>query len=394
MLKTKFYFSAFFFLLAAIPFLTSMGSIGCDSTTTPAPTPAVTPTVTSVLDTEGNILDAADSTVSVNVGLIVVFSTAMTVSTVTSTTVPLVCDGTTVATTITPITITDVAANSVFKIFPDADLSQVVSCTFTITTGVQSSGGAALASASDYIFTSGCASSDDFTNSATLAACYSFNNTSNQTNVVNTFPDDGTITIESGQLQFAMGPTTSVLNPGVSGFNFLPSAAKAISAGEDFTVQLTIASGTLMVDGDLVGLMIVPSMSEEFDDVFICAFQIANGGADTECLGAAVEGTIFTLGVEDTGPDCDLGVGTPPGDFAPNLVFQISRVGSTFTCSEKLVTDSNFTIVNDSGVPATVDISSLAGDVFIGIIGASANGASTYLVDDLLFTVGGAVGQD
>jgi hypothetical protein len=80
-------------LFAAVPFLISMGSMGCGSSTTPAPTPPTAFTIESLEDSDGNTIDTTGSTIVAESGLVTTFSVAANATTVDTDSLTLACTG-------------------------------------------------------------------------------------------------------------------------------------------------------------------------------------------------------------------------------------------------------------------------------------------------------------
>lgn len=217
-------------VLAAFATTVQLSSCGGGSSATPTPTPTV-PTISSVTGittaTTTSATIAATGTTGISVlatnPLTITFSTAMDTATITTSNISLSCGGT--AQTIT-IANTNSPTNTIFTVTPSANTAQVTSCTLTIGTGVESADAGALAAAATYAYTTGCATSDDFTNSTTLTDCWTEQASS-----------AGTTAMSSNALTLT---TTAAVNAGQG-----PAVSKAFASSDTSitqTVKLTVTN--------------------------------------------------------------------------------------------------------------------------------------------------------
>jgi hypothetical protein len=340
------------------------GDSGSDGSS--ATTDTTGPTVSSTQDSSGTSI-ATDTAVSVNTTFCCLFSEAIDITTCTTSTLQLSCGGSSVTGTVDTSVDSDSITNNECCLNPDSALSQKTSCTFTCTNEIKDTSGNE-GTTSQQTATTGCASSDDF--SADSSACYEFSNTSNQTNDISN-AEAASIAMTGGQLVFDMSTVNSdpSANP-----NNRPSAEKTVSG--DFDIQIKVVSLTADNDDAIVKFTIAPTSGSSTQNAFTC--QLSR----TQCIMGQATGGVGSTAFDAA---CHLG-----GATSANIDLRVVRAGTTFQCFRRL-SGGDFVQVGGDITNANLEDTI---SVEIEATSRSTSGTGEYVLDDLVFNSGGAVGQD
>lgn len=343
------------------------------STTESDTTTSSSATVSGLEDASGNALTSS-SKVSTCPSFCAVFSAAIDTATCTTSTLTLSCNGTAVTggTVVIPSD-TDGISDNECCLNPVCPIPQASSCTFTVS-GVKDKNGSTVGSGTVSV-TTNCRSSDDF--SANSASCYSFKNTTNQTNSIEN-TKTAALTISDGSATFDM-------NTNNSQFETSTNAALGKEVSGDFDLQVTVKS--MFVDNNNANIKLLVQPKSAFSggtltNAFSCGFH------RNHCHARMI--TAGTLVMNEDDAACDQG-GSVPGSFGPNLSLRVVKSGSTYKCYRKL-SNGSFTQIG-----ADQTNTSLSGETnFIGLHATSysTSGDTSYTVDDWTFNSGSVTGQD
>lgn len=283
-------------------------------------TVASTPTVSSVTGTAASSGSSATIATTGTTGvsgavaapLTVTFSTAMSTSTVTGG-MSLECpDG-------TSQTVTNASTSSTaFTVTPSAALPQQTACVLNLPATITASNGAALA-ATTYTYTTGCGTSDDFSNSSTLSNCWTAAESS-----------AATISIASNVLN--MSTSTD------PGFSMVQEYKSFGSDNVTTTVSIPTFSG-ITSSGDNCGIWLQDG-SSAFTGVMAV---VSTDGGDIKINNALINGSSDEL-------SASLGTGTSSAALSGTLFLRITQSGSTVTVSYRLGSSGAFTDMTSKSV--------------------------------------------
>ncbi|MBI1909807.1 MAG: Ig-like domain-containing protein [Deltaproteobacteria bacterium] len=344
---------------------------------------ATAPTLSTLKDSSGNTLASTGSTVRVSSSFLFTFTEAMDTTSLSTNTVTLSCNGTAVTGKVAASTDSDGIADNEFTFDPDANISQRRSCTLTVvggSDGVKDATGNPLAENLAYTMTSGCGSSDDFSNAETLANCFVFSNSSNQKNAAGG-SSGAAITLASERVK--LDHSTDFISV-ENGFNTVPSLAKEVSG--DFSAEITFTSMFLEATTTIVGIGVAPTMGEGTSNLLLCG-QVATGCSTT----TYTSGTLAAQG----GSSCALTEVAMAGSInltvSTSITLRVVRSGTTFSCFRKAEGQSSFTQIGNN-----ITQPNLSGNLFLAIYGASygMGGTTEFTADNLTFNSGSAVEQD
>ncbi|MBI2082075.1 MAG: hypothetical protein HYT76_00765 [Deltaproteobacteria bacterium] len=324
-------------------------------------------------DSDGNTIQTND-TVSPSTDFCVKFTESVDLTTCTTETLTLICDGTATSGSINTSVDTDAVVDNECCFLPSQALPAGASCTFLVSGVVDKSSNEVAETTVTVTTTDGassstsCTSSDDY--SKDTSSCYKFNNTTNQTDTVAN-SEAAAVTITGGQLKFDM----TTYNSKFDAFNILPSASKEVSG--DFDAQITVSSMTVDSMNAAVKLIVVSSLEENKDKFFQCALT------SIDCYKGSSNGGFSTDSA------CDQ-PGSASGSFTPNISIRVVRSGSTFQCFRKLSSGSFVQIGSDTS------LTNMPTGAFLAITAQSesTSGSAEFILDDLTFNSGKAVGQD
>jgi hypothetical protein len=355
---------------------------GCGGTTSSGGD-TTAPTVSLISPTNGETDVIADTTVAIT------FSEAMDPATLTTSNIGLSAGGSAVT---SELSIS--SDDKTVTLTPSAALDPVIEYTATVATGVKDAAGNALASASVNSFTTRCASTDDFTNSATLDACYGFyqfaigtpldQETIAGTLLASLTLGDSLLTYQNNN-QSASAQTTGA-----------PYLAKILADG-NFSVVLQVSSLTQLTVGDDSVLLAVVNSDATAGTVL----NIVNDAGGSLAVGAASfsnsGGAFWSV---STTPISSL----PISGTLPTYI-RLTRTGTVYTYQYRFAsqTDADYVTIwtNDRSIEAgndcaTDDLCTTTTPLYIGIsdetssldahMGATFNG--------FVFQSGGAVDQD
>lgn len=378
---------------------TAFGGCGRESADTPEETATAAAaeelTISSVMAGSVSLSSSATtSSVSKETSFVVTFSGAMDESTVTSDTLTLtdISDGgsNTLAGTI--------AANgdkTAFTFTPSENvLGDAIfgSSTYQFVViggaeGVKDGSGNTLSETLTYTFTTACTSSDAFESSSSNI-CYTFRNTGNQTNESEAATNAADIIINGeGNGKLRVDFSTTAVDWASHPAGDLASLYKHVSG--DFTVEVTVESIT--IDGTInpqIGFAVDSSLvsGRGGPDSLTCTHSPSN------CNVSAIRNNVF----DPTSSGNVSCIETPFSDeqrtVSSGVTLRLSRSGQVLTCAYRTATASTFTTI---GAPLTLN--SLPSDVVLGIMGtsgSSSSGTGAFVLDNLLFTSGGATGQE
>jgi len=237
--------------------------------------------------------------------LTLTFSTAMSNSTVTAGTTFQCPSGTSLSPTLAT------ADNTIYTITPTAALPQISNCVLNLAETIEDSNGNALA-ATSYNYTTGCSTSDDFSNSSTLSSCWTAANASG-----------ATIAIAGDVLNMSTSTT--------SGFSFVQENKTFANDNVTVTVSIPTFSG-INSSNDICGLWIQDESSQQTG---IMALVEPDGG-NIVINAAYVDGSSDNL-------SASLGAGSDSSVLAGTLFLKIAQSGTSLTVSYRVGSSGAFT---------------------------------------------------
>lgn len=302
----------------------------------------------------------------------VTFSKAMDTASVTASTLKIEADGKAVAGAIS-VDSTDQA----FTFTPTANLAPLTEHTLTIVggaSGVKDATGNTMSGSAVYTFTTGCASNDAFDKDS--SSCYTWRNTSNQTNASGATTSAAKITINNGSdgvLKLAFTSAETNLSSTTSNTK-VPMLYRSVSG--DFDVRVTVKTYTISdQEPTAAGLYV----GESFDTLptysLICKF------VDDGCISTQSLSGVFSSGTADA---CGIGDG-PHNNANVNTILRIVRSGTTLRCYYKIPGNADFTQVGSD-----FTVSGMATNLKLAIFGESRSDAGDGVItfDDLTFNSG------
>ena len=274
-------------------------------------TPTI-PTVSSCTPSD----DATE--VTKNTTVVCTFSEAMDATTLTTSSVTLTAEGSSVSGT---VAVSEDGTQVTFT--PSSALSPVTSHTLTLSTDVKDTAGTPLASAFMTDFTTMCSASDDFGTDNTLTCFSLYRGIDDNGYTAENFPGTfySAITILNGSMTLSHNTMTTE--------NSWPALVKSFT-GSSFEVELVITAGLpLANEGDEIWL--IAESLEPVTNVFAIAY------------GNAAEGPSLSVSNEVNNVDeTDLDI---PLAATSSIFLKITRSGTTYTAAYKTSSADSYTTV-------------------------------------------------
>lgn len=324
------------------------------------------PYLVALKDGEGEMVAEAGGLLETSDTFLLSFSQGMNAANPSPNALTLSCGDRSLLGTVSSVPDTDGIAENEFLFTPrEGGLCPLTTCTLAVeANGLKSASGKDLLEEASFTFQTGDQAGTIFTE---FSECYLFNNIAARANEAGSLAENGAdLNVEDVAAGKSIKMTMTSQNTLITnGFSTVPSFAEKVSG--DFTADLLVGSMTVEGPLPLIGLAVVDSMAEGFQDLAVCSLDL---------------NTCFTRGISEgltienaSDASCSLSAQSlfeVLTTFSANTTLRITRQGTRFRCYRRLSGESDFTAVgNEMTIPG------LSGDLFVAVTGESNSNQGT-----------------